>query len=443
MNNGPIDFDSPLGISKREWTKVLGVNLALLFIVYAVALIFTLCGSDVFLLNSNNAELQRIEETLRSIHVYPFVQMGFATIEEIIILCYTMKSKPKWWYPISFFAYIALTNVIFTNTLGYCPSWLNIANVLIFSLTIIAIYSIKERKGVLLRLLRFAIAIAIVILLNTMISFFRTKILDTGHIFDNASLFFLSVEYDLALTLTLVFLTLVLPFDRKGGKEQCPITQDVSGSSPTMKKWSPKNSQTKNNLSPKTKRKLLILKAKVIVIQTVALAVIASLPIFTGRSTEFSLMYVAFCLTRMVLGFSHSLHFKSELSCVTIGALTFWGLTYLSPSAEVSIIMSLVYGAGLALGFRLYWQLHDLIMYRKAAKTDRYAMFYTAFKGNIDPRHIRGVMRMRGFPEDEIKMVQMYMGKDKIEYIAKWLNMPLRSVDRMLTEIAEELYRKR
>lgn len=39
MRADPIDYNSPLGISKREWTRVLGVNLALLLTIYAVAFI--------------------------------------------------------------------------------------------------------------------------------------------------------------------------------------------------------------------------------------------------------------------------------------------------------------------------------------------------------------------------------------------------------------------
>ena len=96
------------------------------------------------------------------------------------------------------------------------------------------------------------------------------------------------------------------------------------------------------------------------------------------------------------------------------------------------------------MGFRLYWELHDLMMYRRASKTDRYAMLYTAFKGNLDPRRICGVMRMKGITdEDEIKAIQMYMAREKVDYIAQWMGVPLRTIDRRLTEIAEELYEKR
>ena len=251
----------------------------------------------------------------------------------------------------------------------------------------------------------------------------------------------MSIEYDIALALSLGLLTILIPWE-KGGKTKW-TSPDAGGPSPTSMKKSPKPTPN-NNLSPKLRKRLFFLKAKVFVIQTVALAIIAFVPIISGRGIEFSLVYVSFCVTRMILGFKHSLHFKSEMACVTIGALTFWGLTYLTPSAEASIVISLLYGSGLALGFRLYWELHDLMIYRRAAKTDRYAMFYTAFKGNLDPRRIRGVMRMKGITdENEIKMIQMYMAKEKVDYIAQWMNVPLRTIDRRLTEIAEELYEKR
>lgn len=292
-------------------------------------------------------------------------------------------------------------------------------------------------------LARLAIAIVVTAALNALISFFRTKVLEIGHAFPNTQFFYLSVEYDLALSLSLGFLTMVIPWE-KGGQKWTITAADAGGSSRTTMKWSRKNSQTKNKIPEKTKRKLRLLKAKVIVIQTAALALIVALPIAVGKGTEFALLYVSFCITRVIFGFRHSLHFKSEFACTTVGALVFWGLTYLVPSVEVSIVLSLVYGAGLALGFRLYWELHDLMMYRRAAKTDRYAMLYTAFKGNTDPRHIRGVMRLRGHnDEDEIKMVQMYMAREKVDYISQWLNVPLRTVDRKLTEIADELYSKR
>lgn len=443
MRKDPIDYDSPLGISKKEWTKVLVANLALLLLAYCVALVFTLCGNGAFLLNFHSDDLQRIEETLWSWNVYPLVTIALATIETCIMASYVKRGIVKWYFPVSLFATKAIINVIFTACGVTIPSFLPTVINAVFLLVVFAIRCRKEKWWKVL--IRVCIAVVLSLGINELIAIFRTTVYKLFVIeWSASSMFALTIEYDLALALALGFLTLLIPWEK--GEEKCKVNPVAGGCSPTSMRWSRKNSPKKNslNLSPKAKKRLRLLKAKVIAIQTVALAVIAALPWFAGRPVEFTLLYLAFCLTRVILGFSHSLHFKSELSCVTIGALTFWGLTYLAPSAEASIILSLVYGCGLALGFRLYWELHDLMLYHKAAKTDRYAMFYAAFKGNTDPRHIRGVMRLRGFgDENDIKAVQMYMAKEKVDYIAEWLNEPQRSLDRKLTDIAEALYKNR
>lgn len=447
MRYDPIDFDSPLGISKREWARVLGANLALLLLAYTIALILTISGNDLFLLRFYNEQLNGIESMLMNHDLFWVFQIPVAAIEEVIICAYAAKRKPSIFVFLSYCGvYYAICTIIYFTT-KVVPGFMTLLLGVVFVLGYCAFFSIKNKdwRYGLKCLARFAIATAISLALNEAVSVFRTKVYNLWELgFDNSFYIALTIEYDLALALSLGLLTILIPWEK--GERQAWKSQDAGGSSPTSKRWSLKNSPKKNKpqLSPKALKRLRLLKAKVIVIQTVALAVIAFVPIMSGRGIEFSLLYISFCLTRVILGFSHSLHFKSELACVTIGALTFWGLTFLAPSAEASIILSLAYGAGLALGFRLYWELHDLMMYRRAAKTDRYAMLYTAFKGNTDPRHIRGVMRLRGHnDEDEIKMVQMYMAREKVDYISQWLNVPLRTVDRKLTEIADELYSKR
>lgn len=447
MQNGPIDYNSPLGISKREWTRVLGVNLALLLLVYAIALICTLCGNGFFLLNFHSEDLQRIEDTLRGWNCFALIQICFATFEMLIVACYVAKAKPKWWYPLLFFALCVGIDLILYNVVGNVPGWIATA----FFLTFAAIAPLplcdwKPKEKWWIYLCRFAIGVAISFILNEGIAIFRTKIWELWQVnYSNSALFALTVEYDLALGLTLGFLTILIPWKRKGGSPQWETGPDALGCSPTSMNSSPKNSKiAKINVSPQFRKRLRLLRIKVYTIQTIAILVIAALPWFAGRPVEFALVYASFCLTRILLGFSHSLHFKSELACVTIGALCFWALTFLAPSAEVSIILSLCYGGGLALGFRLYWELHDLILYKKAAKTDRYAMLYVVFKANVTPKHINGVMRAKGYSDKtDIRMVQMYMQKDKVEYIAEVLNFAKITIEKRLTEIATDLYAKR
>ena len=143
------------------------------------------------------------------------------------------------------------------------------------------------------------------------------------------------------------------------------------------------------------------------------------------------------------MGFNRSLHFKSELACVTIGAATFWLLTFLTPSIEACIIMALVYGSACAIAFRLYWELHDFLLYHKAAKLDRYAMLYTAFKGNVTAKHIYGVMKAKGYSQDEIDIVILYMDHVKVEAIAIEKNYSKRVIESRLTTIANDLYNLR
>lgn len=441
----PIDYNSPLGISKKEWTKVLGVNLALLLIVYAVALVCTLCGSDLFILRFFNERLDAIETFLRGYDLFWLVQIPIAGIEEAIICSYVAKKKPSVpLFGIYVSVYYGICTVLYFTTHSV-PAFLTTALGISACIAYCVFYCIKMKSGkyVLHCFLRMLIAVAMSFAINEAIALFRTRCFDLWLVYSSSFVMALSIEYDIALALALGFLTLVIPWE-KGGNETW-TSRPVGGSSPTSTKCSPKNSKTaKINLTPKQRKKIFILKAKVIAIQTVALVVIAFVPIVSGRGIEFSLMYVAFIVTRMILGFSRSLHFKSELSCVTVGALTFWAVTFLAPNVAVSIIMSLVYGCALALGFRLYWELHDLMMYKKAAKTDRYAMFYTAFKANLDPRHIKAIMIMRGHSDPhEIKMVQMYMAKEKVDYIAEYTGEPVRSLDRKLTTLAEELYSRR
>ena len=442
MAREPIDYNNPLGISKKEWTKVLGVNLALLLIVYTIALICTLCGNDFFLLTTQNESLQRMEDLMRSWNVYPLVQIAFATIEETIVLCFVLFRKPKWWWIMAYFALRVVNNLIWFNTTGSVPTWCTM--LINFVYTFALTFALTYRKQMAKPMLRLLIALAVTLVLNGLISVMRTKILEINHLYTNIQFFYLSIEYDTALCLVLGLLALAIPWHGRKGVPAWETTWVAGGSSPTSTKKSPRNLPTNSGLTEAQKRKIRKLKARVFAVQTLALVFVFSFPIFIGKPVEFSLVYVSFCLTRLVLGFNRSLHFKSETACIVTATFVFWIVTLLVPNVETSIIVSLAYGAGTALGFRLYWELHDLMMYKRASKTDRYAMLYVVFKGNLDDRHIKGVMRLKGHNDDEeITMVQMYMHKDKIEYIAEKMSYAKITVEKWLTDIAADLYAKR
>ena len=445
-NRHAVDYDEPLGISKWEWIKVLGGNLALVLLVYTIAMICTLNGNDYFMLNFHSEGLQRIEDTLRGCGLFALVQFLFVAVEGMIISSFTLQRLPKWWFSLAFYLPVVLADLICWGLVGYFPGVVQFLVILATHVTILLVMKLKEgKREVLFSFLRLAIAMVVSLALSEMISILRTKIWELfQHSWSNSATFALNFEYDIALVLALLFLSLVLPLGKKKGVEPCLTEPLAGGSSPTMKNLSPKNSPIAKtdeySPSPRIKKRLRLLKAKVIAIQTVALIVIALLPWVVGRPVEFSLVYASFCLTRVMLGFSRSLHFKSELMCVTIGAVVFWLLTYLTPSVEACLIMSFAYGAGVAIGFRLYWELHDLILYRRACKLDRYAMLYTAFKGNVSKKHIKGVMLMRGYDKQDIDLVFLYMERMKVDGIAVEMNYSKRTIETRLTNIATCLY---
>ena len=446
----PIDYDGPLGISRGEWLKVIGLNLLILLIVYSVATAFTLSGSDAFLLRFKSEPLDNIERTLRNWGLFAMLQYAFASLEATAITAYSVGKARRCW--LSFLIFFAVHNVLY-YVFWACGSAYPVplqTGVTIVTMAIITAISHRKDgfKGILYGFLRLAIGLAVSFLLNGLIALFRLRV---PEFFDgsipNAIAFALNVEYGLALVLSLVFLHFAIPFGKRKGERLCQTEVGAFGSSPQSTMKSPTKSgnpkKPNNGLSPDLRRRARLIRLRAIAIQTVAIFVVAFVPWVSGRMTEFALTYVSFYVTRICLGFSHSLHFKSELTCVTVATLVFWGLAYLTPSAEAAIVISLLYGSGTAIGFRVYWELHDLILYRKASKLDRYAMFYSSFKGDVSHRRIAGVMRMRGFDDESIRIVKMYMDGMKVEAIALETNYSKRSVEKRLTDMANDLYARR
>lgn len=187
-----------------------------------------------------------------------------------------------------------------------------------------------------------------------------------------------------------------------------------------------------------------MLKLSIMAIQTLVLVLVAIVPWFFGRQMEFALVFASFTLVRLMLGFDHSFHAESEMVCIFVGTVIFWVLTLLTTDVRISIIVSLAYGGGAALALRLYWELHDLMVYKRQSKLDRYAMLCCAFDENLTKENIKGVMLMYGYDKEaDIEMVTMYMAREKVVYIAKKMGYAKITIEKRLTEIATDLYSKR
>lgn len=194
MKQEPLDYRNPLGISKREWVKVLGANLALLLAIYAIALVATLCGSDFFLLNFHSDDLARIETTLRGWGIYPLVQTAFSTVETTIIASYVAKTKPKWWYAVGYFVVFVTLNLILTATIGFVPSWITLVLGFVTCLVAVLVKG-RDKRNILVSSARYLIALVVSLGLNEVIAIFRTK----GLSYSDFN------EYDFAYAMNMVY----------------------------------------------------------------------------------------------------------------------------------------------------------------------------------------------------------------------------------------------
>ena len=143
-----------LGITRREWTLVLGANLAILLIAYIIALACTLSGSDFFLLNVHSEALESLESTLRGWNVFFLVQLAFAAIEEIIILSFVTLRKPRVWWVLGYIAIFLAVYLPIAFTGNQTPSWLTLVIGFLYAIFLCAIYSFKNPKIVWKPLLR-------------------------------------------------------------------------------------------------------------------------------------------------------------------------------------------------------------------------------------------------------------------------------------------------
>lgn len=423
-------------ITRREWAKIAAANLAILLIAYCAAAICTACGSDFFAVQYSNPSLDGIERTLRSWNCFAIVQIGFSSIEAFIIASYETKSRPRWWMAAGYFVTASVSDVIMTLAVGRFPFWFAyILNAVLFALAPLS--RGKKGKEYLLCLLRAFVGVCVSFALNTAIEYFRTSVLSYQKDISLSIGFCLSMEYDLALGLAL--LTLALVFPREKGEKICQTIPGVCGGSSTMTKQSQRSLPI---LSVETRNRIRRFRIRAGIEQTLSLIAIAFVPYLFGKEAEFALVFVSFTITRLILGFKNSLHFASELKCIGIGSVCFIALSYLAPSVEASVIFSLCYGTAFAICLRLYWELKDLRLYRKAAKPDCYAEIYAIFKGNLDEDHIYGAMRMRGFSNHEIALVQSYARKDEIDYIASNFAMSPRAVNYEMSKIIKRLKRR-
>lgn len=424
-----VDYSNPLGISKKEWERVLGANFSILLMVYLVACAFTLSGNDFFVINYENEALSGIDSFMRSRGLISILQSVCKCVELCIVFSFVRFRPVRWYVPLAYVA--ADLALCYGMGSAYSSTASRTLEIICLSFAFL-----PNGEGVSGKAARLGEAAAVSLILNGMIAILRRA----PSSLSLSLAFALNTDYDLSLILALGFLAL----KGKKGVIACPTILGASGSSRTSTKLRPKKREkTKTDVPPAVARRIRKMRIRAAAVQTVALIFVAVVPAFLGKGVEFLIMFSSFTITRLCLGFKKSLHFKSEALCVSCGSVLFIVLSLLCPSAESSIFFSLTYGCVIAVAFRLYWELHDLILYRKASRNDRYAMAYCALKGNISPSHVKGVMTVRGYGKEETAMMQEYMNGIKISAIAADFNYSKIWTEQKLSSIVEGIYAAR
>lgn len=435
-----LKTESPY-LDKPQWRKLFLATSVMIVCLYLVAMAFSLCGSKYFILDYQNGQMDRIESFLTEYRLIEAFKHLFAVLEYSIILAFVIDAKPKWYYILPFYAVPVILYYSFNGLPDFVQSMIPFA----FYLSIPAIEQTisnrkspyKERfqlKKYLKCLLRLAIAVALTLLLQMVILVIKSGSFDGKYVSMNMSGDFVyAIEYDIALATILFTIGLFLNRE-KGDSELCT---HHGGSSQTSKRQSLKSNA--RNLTKTQRNKIRLLLLKVYLIQIGAFLLVMVLPFLLGKVFEFLVMYTAFCVARYILGFDYSLHYKKEVTCVTVGVVVFGILSLAVPFFYVVLVMAILMGVGLAIILHLSYKYKGFYLFAKVAKPDKFALLYAFFDGDLNDMHVKRMCRHKGLDDQKTRMVRDFVRGEKISYLAFKYNYSQRMFVYKLDEAIDEL----
>ena len=133
--------EDKLYLTENQWKKIFIAASIMILILYVCAMVASLCGSQYFILNFENTQLDRIEEFMRTYHIQPLISFMFSTLEFTLILSFVLKRPTKIWYPLIFYGLrIGLAFAV------KMPAFFNTVYPFLFYLTIPIIEQVIENK---------------------------------------------------------------------------------------------------------------------------------------------------------------------------------------------------------------------------------------------------------------------------------------------------------
>ena len=425
-------------LTRSQWAKVFLATSIMVLTLYLVAMIFSLCGSNYFILNYQNTQMDRIEEFLRTYKIYPACMWLFTTFEYFIVLSFVLKKFPDWYYIVPFYFVAVLLAFLvpkLSDTIFYT------LYPVLFYLVIPIIEQLKEKekfnwKKYLFSLLRLLIAVGVVAILQAMILIIKAGYFDgQNHIMNLSATFIYALEYDIALSVILC--TILLVYREKGDNKLWATYQAPGSSSQTSKTQSRKSLQ--KNLTKTQKNKIRLLYLKLYVTQSGAFLLVMVLPFLLGKVFEFLVMYLAFAITRFILGFKYSLHFKKETICITVGVIVFGILSLVVPFFYVVLIIAVTLGVMLGIVLHLSYKYKGFYLFSTIVKPDKFSLLYTYFDGNLELRHVKITCKYKGLDDFQTQIICELVEGNKVSYIAWKHNYSLRMINYKLDEAIDKL----
>lgn len=431
------DTESPY-LSRQELKKVCLATSIMVIVLYVVAIICSLNGSNIFIMNYQNSHMDSIEYFLKEHSIYPALMWLFTTVEFTIEMSFILGERPKIYFILAYF----IVPVGLAFLLPTLPSIVYTLATVVYQIGVCLLTQLinyREIRGklVLKQLLKIAIAQIVSLVLQLMIFIIKSGSFSMeNHIMNLSATIIYAIEFEIALSVLLV--TVALYIDKeKGDSEQWATYQAPSGSSQTSKTRSQRLSLT--TLSKKQKNKLFWLYAKLYLIQVLGFAFIMIVPFLFGKVFEFLIMYFAFAIVRYILGFKYSLHFKNEILCITVGAVVFGILTLAVPFFYIDLIIAVLLGVGLAIFLHLSYKYKGFWLFAKMAKPDKFAALYVIFEGDLSEDRILRQCKYKGLCKLDSYIVLEYMNGEKVSYLAEKNNYSIKSIDRILTNAITQL----
>ena len=424
-----------LYLTKDQWRKVFLAMSIMTLVLYTVAMVFSLCGSDYFILKYQNERMDKIEEFLTLYGIMPMLNCMFLTLEFSIVSSFVLNRITRFWYPLAFYVIAVLVAVIYPKV----PSFFYTIYPFVFHFIIPIVEQLISTKRVsfkvyLKQLLRLLIAVAVVYTLQIMIFVIKNGSFSLeNHIQPLATAFVFAIEYDIALLV--ILFTISLFINREKGDSIWATFHNHGSFSQISKKKS-----QKSNLTKTQKNKLRLLYLKFYLTQLGAFLLLMVLPFLLGKVFEFLVMYTSFAIVRYILGFKYSLHYKKETLCISVGAVVFGILSLAVPFFYVVVIMAIVMGIALAVLLHLSYKYKGFYLFNLMSKPDKFAELYVLMDGNLEPHHVEIICRHRGLDKEQTKIMLLLAEGNKKSYIAKQMGYEVKTIERRINEALDKLY---